>query len=327
MFFACKKKNATPDDTIPPIQMAKSSSPIELQHEVSFYENIEYGEKERNKFDFFAPLSDTPMPLLIYIHGGGFSSGDKSEQYTNQAFIQIANNLFGKKIALANINYSFIEFQDGEGLWKSLQDCKKALQYIKYFSAELNINKNKIVLMGSSAGAGTSLWFATSDDMASPESTNPILRESTLVQGAICISGQSSYDLFKWHNSTFYEYQDAGMNLDTVLNLIGRDAIMFFYGVSSWDEIHSPRVQEVRNKLDFMELISEDDPELFFIATEPYSFPTSASALLHHPLHAKVLSDKAKEKGVPCKAYIPEMSVNTTNGEGIEDFIYRLTKD
>ena len=55
----------------------------------SFVENVEpsveatfadvaYGAHEKQKFDLWVADSSLPTPLVIYIHGGGFSAGDKS---------------------------------------------------------------------------------------------------------------------------------------------------------------------------------------------------------------------------------------------------------
>ncbi len=46
----------------------------------------------------------------------------------------------------------------------------------------------------------------------------------------------------------------------------------------------------------------------------------------HHPLHAKILTDKANEVDVPSKTFIPAININTTENESIEDFIFRLTR-
>ena len=46
-----------------------------------------------------------------------------------------------------------------DGILSSLNDAKRALQYIKYNHEKYNIDKTKIGLMGSSAGATSSLWI------------------------------------------------------------------------------------------------------------------------------------------------------------------------
>ena len=52
------------------------STPAPFSIEKVDYEfagNVRYGKHKRNKFDIVLPESDTPTPLVIYIHGGGFT--------------------------------------------------------------------------------------------------------------------------------------------------------------------------------------------------------------------------------------------------------------
>ncbi len=40
--------------------------------------NVKYGPYDRNLLDFWKAPSDKPVPLVVFIHGGGFRVGDKS---------------------------------------------------------------------------------------------------------------------------------------------------------------------------------------------------------------------------------------------------------
>ena len=39
--------------------------------------DAKYGPHERNVIDLWKAISDTPTPLVVFIHGGGFRGGDK----------------------------------------------------------------------------------------------------------------------------------------------------------------------------------------------------------------------------------------------------------
>ena len=61
------------------------------------------------------------------------------------------------------------------------------------FNAEkYNIDKTRIACTGGSAGAGTALWLAFSDEMAEPENPDPVLRESTRLTCAGAFATQST---------------------------------------------------------------------------------------------------------------------------------------
>ena len=176
-----------------------------------FYENISYGNFERNIFDIFLPFSENPTSFVIFIHEGGFTGGDKTIPYADTSVTLLIKHLLVNNIAFASINYQYLETNETEGILKPLNDSKRALQFMKYHSNSLNIDKNKVVLLGSSAGAGASLWIAFNDDMAISDSSDAVLKESTRVQGLVCTETQSSYDVLEWHNSTFGEYQSQGL--------------------------------------------------------------------------------------------------------------------
>lgn len=324
-FISCKKDEINPIVEETGLSLVSSTQPFNLTtSNVNFYENISYGNFERNVFDIFLPNSETPTSLVIFIHGGGFTGGDKNIPYTDQGFQQLIDYLLAQNIAFATINYRFLEDNETEGVLKPLNDSKRALQFMKYYSNSLNINKNKVVLLGSSAGAGTSLWLAFNDDMAIINSEDKILKESTRVQGLVCTETQSSYDILEWQNSTFSEYQALGLNFDTILNLVGEQTLLKFYGANSMSELNTTAIQQDRIKLDMLNLLTSDDPELYLSnSNNDYVYPTTNTQLLHHPLHSKVLMDKALIENVPVVVYLPSMNIDTRNGESILDFIIR----
>ena len=161
-----------------------SESPINIEGiDAVFAQDIEYDIKERTKFDIFLPSSTTPTSLVIFIHGGGFKNGDKSKPYTATTNVDYPEELrafLSNNIAFATINYTLLEDfgVETEGVLKCMNDSKRALQYIRSRADDFNIDKDKIALTGGSAGAGTSLWIATNDDMADTSNSDPVLRES-----------------------------------------------------------------------------------------------------------------------------------------------------
>jgi acetyl esterase/lipase len=150
-------------------------------------------DSERQRFDFWQAKSDKPTPVVLLIHGGGWVGGDKSGYRTAQI-----QPFLDAGISVAAIDYRFIAQamkQNVDPPVKApLTDCARALQTIRSKAKEWNIDPTRIGSTGSSAGACTSLWLAFHDDLAKPESSDPIERESTRLTCAAVVSAQTSLD-------------------------------------------------------------------------------------------------------------------------------------
>ena len=120
------------------------------------------------KLDFYKPKSiKSNYPLVIYVHGGGFSAGKKDENY----IIDFAEFLASRGYAVASISYRLTMKQKGFGCnTNSLdkirafditsEDVSYAIQYIIKKNKKFKINSNQIILSGSSAGAEAILHLA-----------------------------------------------------------------------------------------------------------------------------------------------------------------------
>ena len=191
--------------------------------------NVRYGTHDRNVFDLWLADSNEPTPLVIFIHGGGFVSGDKSKAYERDEI----DFFLDKGISYATIN---CRYMTGEplGVRASLYDSQRALQYIRSRAKEWNIDKDRIACYGGSAGAGTSLWLAFHDDMADPANEDPVLRESTRALAAAALSTQATYNLARW-NEVF----------DIPVMAEDSSGVWRFYGFNAREEIHTPEGQAV----------------------------------------------------------------------------------
>jgi hypothetical protein len=283
---------------------------------------VAYGTDEKHTFDFFAPVSDEPTPLLIFIHGGGFTGGDKQTVYNDAGYIELMETMLSNRVAFATINYRLLENGETEGVLKPLNDSKRALQYIKYHSHAFNIDKERIVLMGSSAGAGTSLWIGVNDDLVDANGDD-ISQESTRVQGVVALATQSTYDVLEWHNTVFSEYASEGFGYDEMISMVGGETVLKFYGIQSLDELGSEAVTAQWAQLDMLNLMTSDDPDIYVNNNGPYQIPANEGAVLHHPLHAKAIFDHATSAGIGCVALVPNMEIDNTGGETMEGFVLR----
>lgn len=286
-----------------------SESPFPLNGvSAKFSKDIAYDTKQRTQFDIWLPESNTPTGLVIYTHGGGFSSGDKDFVYAAQQggawdFPSDIRFLLQNNIAFATVRYTLLNTTgEREGIKKPMSDVRRALQYIRHHANEFNIDKSKIILAGNSAGGGTSLWIAFNNELADAQSSDPVLRESTRVKGVVGREPQSSYNIEdRWVNDVFVDYNLTWAEI--LANETGN--ISKIYGVSSNAEYESAATDAYRAEVDMLSLLTADDPAIWIDNTlrevvPPYSAPEIAS---HHAFHARELKQQADAVGVENVVY------------------------
>lgn len=164
-----------------------------------------YGTHGLNTFDIFLPNAAQPTGLIIYVHGGGCTGGDKSSVYLNNMADDIRES-FSQGIAFASINYRLLTVVDSEGVIKPLGDSRRALQFMRYNASVLNIDPSRVAMSGVSAGAGTSLWLVYHEDMADLGNADPVLHQSTRIAAVGAIETQASYDISRWESDVFVDY-------------------------------------------------------------------------------------------------------------------------
>jgi acetyl esterase/lipase len=120
--------------------------------------DIPYVEKgtSAQKLDLFVPAGSTPdkpLPLVVWIHGGGWRGGDKARC--------LAMPLLEKGYAVASINYRL----SGEATFPAqIHDCKAAIRWLRANAKEHNIDPEHIGVWGGSAGGHLVALLGTSGD-------------------------------------------------------------------------------------------------------------------------------------------------------------------
>lgn len=285
----------------PPLVFEPSPPPIPVPDGTRFA-TIAYGVGEQQVFDAFLPPADAPTPAVLFFHGGGFQTGSRTAGYG------IAAALLAAGIALFTADYTLLTpGTETEGARKSLTDARYALQFIRYHSAALAIDPNRIGLAGSSAGAGTSLWLAFHDDMADADSDDPIAREATRPQAVAVTHTQSTYDLLRWAPDVFSPRYPI-----TVDDLLSRrsfaERLVMLYGLPATlvddpagleTALRTPEYEAYRRDLDLLAWMSADDPP-FYVRNEADDLAPDEPGFdpLHHPLHAQALAERAAEVGL-----------------------------
>jgi acetyl esterase/lipase len=99
------------------------------------------------RMDLYLPPAGKPSPAIINIHGGGWNKGVKESQ---TGF----NTFFKAGFAVANIEYRLTGQATAPA---AVEDTRCALIYLVQHAKELNIDPERIVIMGGSAGAHLAL--------------------------------------------------------------------------------------------------------------------------------------------------------------------------
>lgn len=295
-------------NNIPPtLPLYASTPPFSLNGtQASFYSNISYGNHSRNLFDIFLPAKNKATGLIIYIHGGGFISGDKTLAYDGRR--NEIKEYLNNGIAYASINYRYLS-NNPEGLLASLNDAKRALQFMRYHASSLNIDKSRVAVYGDSAGAGTSLWLAVSNDMSIPSSADPVLRETTRVQGAASLETQASYDFLRWETDVFKTYGLKVADIAPPGSGLER-RVLQGNNLSSVASMYQNASAALRSKLDMLAALDNSDPQLFIAnLAQSAASPLSQSQITHHPLHAKLIYQRAQAINHPIIAYVPKLGI------------------
>lgn len=152
--------------------------------------NVKYGEHERHVMDVWIADPKKQTPLALYIHGGGFTSGSKEKLKADEL-----EKLLKAGVSVAAINY---RYKTIDPLPAAHHDARQALQFIRSKSDQWKVDKERIGVFGGSAGAQISMWLAFADDMANPNSDNPLERESTRVTCVATSGGQTSISSEYW---------------------------------------------------------------------------------------------------------------------------------
>ncbi len=278
--------------------------------------DIPYSDHLKNTFDIYLPPSADNTPLVIFVHGGGFTGGDKRPMPVKLK--KEKNSFLTNKIAFASINYRLLEQNDTIGVKKSLSDVKNCLQFIRQNASKYNIDKTRIGLYGSSAGAGSVLWLGLHDDMAEKDAQNPVMTESTRVKAIALYATQATYDLEKWKTEVF---SDSPMTIEDITNILPKN-FKKLYGIKNIIEYQSQKIAAYRKEVDMLDLMTSDDPPLWIESENPTIRLDNLNVgqLYHHYKHSETLQKQAKKVGIVHYVHLKAINQKTENWTDVVSF-------
>lgn len=114
-----------------------------------------YGLSGAEKADVYQ-LPGAKRPAVLFIHGGGWQSGDKS------GYSFYAKMLADKGIASVAINYRLFNAETRVNPWPAqIEDVQLALRWLRANAAKYNIDASRLCVWGDSAGAHLSLLLGS----------------------------------------------------------------------------------------------------------------------------------------------------------------------
>lgn len=165
-------------------------------------ENIDYvGQgNPRQMLDLYLPgaNSDKKLPVIVWIHGGAWRQGSK------KSVGRVLRAAKPGECAIVSVNYRLT----GEAKWPAqIHDCKAAIRWIRANAGKHQLDPNRIVVWGASAGGHlVSMLGTTQNDKNLDGKLGPHTDQSTSVKAVVNFFGPTDF--------TVMNEQGSAMNHD-----------------------------------------------------------------------------------------------------------------
>jgi acetyl esterase/lipase len=238
--------------------------------------NIAYGNDPRQVLDLYQ-AEQRPAPVVIFFHGGGFVGGDKSGAPNS---LMIKDHIRSLGCAVVSANYRFIKQHPFPA---PMEDGSAVIRFVWEHAEEWGIDRSRIAVAGSSAGANIALWNAVRGGSFNP----PLPR----ISAVIASDGQITKD------QAYYFRIYSGTQL--------QNHILDFYGIQSADDLNRPDIMAMAKETSTIDYVDANTPPVLMNYGLPFtSVPlppdTPMNTLIHHPVHGHILKEKMDSLGLTC---------------------------
>lgn len=202
--------------------------------------DLPYGEGEANRFDLYLPADSSreSYGLVVYLHAGGFTSGDKSGDR------QILAWLCGKGYVACGVNYTLRSDANSAGVLTQSNEIKAAIPKVVEAARAEGYPIGSMAVAGGSAGHTLAMIYAYRDAAEAPV---PV----ALTFGAV---GPSCFHTEDWGN--------YGLDRDTQESRLGAAALFgaMLGAEITADEIESGAYLERMKPLSAADWVTPDSP-------------------------------------------------------------------
>jgi acetyl esterase/lipase len=175
--------------TVDPARTAALYAPLQQKEPyagVRVERDVKYGPADRNLLDVFTPEAvSQPRPVLIFVHGGGFTTGNKRSSFSNAFYDNIM--LWAVKNGFVGVNMTY-RLAPASPWPAGAEDVGAAVQWVADNIGGRGGDGARIFLMGHSAGAAHVAGYVSHPEFHKVKNGS--------LKGAIMVSG--IYDLATW---------------------------------------------------------------------------------------------------------------------------------
>ena len=161
---------------------------------------------------YFPEKFSGPLPVIVWIHGGGWSRGRKERCPA----VALVNDGY----AVASIDY---RLSSTAPFPAQIEDCKAAVRWIRANASKYNLHPDHIGVWGHSAGGHLAALLGTSGGVRELEGDGDNMSYSSRVQAVCDVSGPS--DLVRLYQDASQSSGDkSGKAMSAVAALVGGSA-------------------------------------------------------------------------------------------------------
>ncbi len=146
-------------------------------------------EHPAQRLDVYVAKSDEAKPVMIFYHGGGWRAGSKSRV---PGFLRRAVEQGWLSVVAVEYRFTNVATHPAQ-----VNDCLRAIQFIRHKAKKWNIDAERMGATGGSAGGHLSMYVALHDDIANPNAADPVAQLSSRVSCAVPFAGPTDWSLLK----------------------------------------------------------------------------------------------------------------------------------
>ncbi len=132
--------------------------------------------------DVAGPVTPGPHPMVLAIHGGGWSKGDRAD------FLPLIRSLANRGYVAATVQYR-LATSPANAFPAAVQDVRCAVRFLRANAAATGGDPNRFAVVGASAGGHLASMLATAADVSGLDGTCPFANQPVNVSAVIVLSG------------------------------------------------------------------------------------------------------------------------------------------